>query len=190
MDRNNEAQLQAYIDAVKGRGFDASLSSVDNEKEERAKSLSVVSNFDHTAAAQLLDKSIGNAVETTIGSAGGALVASFFLSGFFNSFSEDVLVYALGLAGAYIAVLSLPLKRSEIKSKIRRSAAAFLTELEETMENECTTQVGSTTQKISTICAPWAAAARAEAARVAECLEARRELKKSLENMMIDVANL
>ena len=190
LDRNNEAQLQAYIDAVKGRGFDASLSSVDNEKEERAKSLSVVSNFDHTAAAQLLDKSIGNAVETTIGSAGGAFVASFFLSGFFNSFSEDVLVYALGLAGAYIAVLSLPLKRSEIKSKIRRSAAAFLTELEETMENECTTQVGSTTQKISTICAPWAAAARAEAARVAECLEARRELKKSLENMMIDVANL
>lgn len=191
--RNNDAQLKAYVAAVEGRGYDTSLSRTSDDAKEEAsttESMRVVTNFDHQSAAKMLDDSLCKAVETTIGSAGGAFVASFFLSGFFNSFSEDVLVYALGLAGAYIAVLSLPLKRSEIKSKIRRTAASFLTELEQTMENECTAKVNSTTQNISTICAPWEAAARAEASRVAQCLDTRRELKSALAELQRDVANL
>jgi hypothetical protein len=86
--------------------------------------------------------------------------------------------------------LSLPLKRGETKAKIRRTAETFLNELEGSMETECTKEVGQVTQSIAAICAPWEAAARAEASRVAECLDARRSLKKSLDDIMRDVANL
>jgi len=107
-----------------------------------------------------------------------------------NSFSEDVLVYALALAGAYISVLSLPLKRSEIKAKVRRTADTFLDELEQAMEKECTREVSEVGESVSTMCAPWEASARAEAARVAECIDARRRLKSSLDELLRDVANL
>ena len=149
-----------------------------------------VKPFDHDSAAKLLDDAIRKAVNSTIGSAGGAFVIAFFATGFMNSFSEDVLTYALALAGAYISVLSLPLKRVETKSKIAKTAEAFLTELEEALEKECTDEVGRVTQQITTMCAPWEAAARAESARVSDCLDLRRSLKTDLDDLTRDVANL
>ena len=198
--RNNETQLKAYADAVEARGFDTSLARLsaqwdaddagENIAASSKASMDVVTSFDHDSAARMLDESIRGAVNSTIGSAGAAFVVAFFATGYMNSFSEDVLVYALALAGAYISVLSLPLKRGETKAKIRRTAETFLNELEGSMETECTKEVGQVTQSIAAICAPWEAAARAEASRVAECLDARRSLKKSLDDIMRDVANL
>ena len=140
--------------------------------------------------ANEVTEAIRKAVNSTIGSAGGAFVIAFFATGFMNSFSEDVLTYALALAGAYISVLSLPLKRVETKSKIAKTAEAFLTELEEALEKECTDEVGRVTQQITTMCAPWEAAARAESARVSDCLDLRRSLKTELDDLTRDVANL
>ena len=187
--RNNDAQLDAYAEALKARGFDASLADAKDASSEKTSS-AVAESFDHDSAAKLLDDAIRKAVNSTIGSAGGAFVIAFFATGFMNSFSEDVLTYALALAGAYISVLSLPLKRVETKSKIAKTAEAFLTELEEALEKECTDEVGRVTQQITTMCAPWEAAARAESARVSDCLDLRRSLKTDLDDLTRDVANL
>ena len=202
--RNNDAQLKAYSEAVESRGFDTSIAKLSAEWSDEQTmdeegniietsskaSLNVASGFDHDAAAQLLDDAVRSAVNSTIGSAGGAFLVAFIATGYLNSFSEDVLVYALALAGAYISVLSLPLKRSEIKAKIRRTADTFLDELEQAMEKECTREVSEVGESVSTMCAPWEASARAEAARVAECIDARRRLKSSLDELLRDVANL
>jgi len=202
--RNNDAQLKAYSEAVESRGFDTSIARLSAEWSDEQTmdeegniietsskgSLSVASSFDHDAAAQLLDDAVRSAVNSTIGSAGGAFLVAFIATGYLNSFSEDVLVYALALAGAYISVLSLPLKRSEIKAKIRRTADTFLDELEQAMEKECTREVSDVGESVSTMCAPWEASARAEAARVAECIDTRRRLKSSLDELLRDVANL
>lgn len=189
--RNNDAQLDAYAEALKARGFDVSLADAKDAVASSEKTSSAVAeSFDHDSAAKLLDDAIRKAVNSTIGSAGGAFVIAFFATGFMNSFSEDVLTYALALAGAYISVLSLPLKRVETKSKIRKTAEAFLTELEEALEKECTDEVGRVIQKITTMCAPWEAAARAESARVSDCLDRRRLLESDLADLTRDVANL
>jgi len=202
--RNNDAQLKAYSEAVESRGFDTSIARLSAEWSDEQTmdeegniietsskgSLNVASGFDHDAAAQLLDDAVRSAVNSTIGSAGGAFLVAFIATGYLNSFSEDVLVYALALAGAYISVLSLPLKRSEIKAKIRRTADTFLDELEQAMEKECTREVSDVGESVSTMCAPWEASARAEAARVAECIDTRRRLKSSLDELLRDVANL
>mmetsp|Transcript_9173 Transcript_9173/g.30238 ORF Transcript_9173/g.30238 Transcript_9173/m.30238 type:complete len:882 (-) Transcript_9173:83-2728(-) len=195
--RNNDAQIKAYTQAVEDRGFETSLVRLaaewedDEEVEATSKvAMSVATGFDHVAAAQMLDEAIRGAVNSTVGSAAGAFFIAFVATGYLNSLTEDVLVYALAAAGAYVSVLALPLKRSETKAKIRRVAETFLKELEETMEKQCTREVSQVAQSVATLVAPWEASARAEAARVDECITKRRSLAKSLDEIKRDVANL
>jgi len=195
--RNNDAQIKAYTQAVEDRGFETSLVRLaaewedDEEVEASSKAaMSVATGFDHVAAAQMLDEAIRGAVNSTVGSAAGAFFIAFVATGYLNSLTEDVLVYALAAAGAYVSVLALPLKRSETKAKIRRVAETFLKELEETMEKQCTREVSQVAQSVATLVAPWEASARAEAARVDECITKRRSLAKSLDEIKRDVANL
>ena len=199
--RNNDAQLKAYTQAVEDRGFETSLvrlaaewedddEDVQQQSSSSKAAMKVATGFDHVAAAQMLDEAIRGAVNSTVGSAAGAFFIAFVATGYLNSMTEDILVYALAAAGAYVSVLALPLKRSETKAKIRRVAETFLKELEEAMEKECTREVSQVAQNVATLVAPWEASARAEAARVDDCITKRRSLAKSLDEIKRDVANL
>ena len=47
-------------------------------------------------------------------------------------------------AGAYAGVLNLPLRRTEVKAKVRRAATAFAAELEQALQDELAEAVDGT----------------------------------------------
>ena len=157
---------------------------------DETSALAVAAEFDHGAAAALLEEEVKSAVYATVGAAGGAFFVAVFLSGFLDSLAEDVLAFSLTAAVGYVSVLSLPLKRAETKAKVRAAAEDFLAETEKAMRAEFERKTLAATRQVLATTAPWSRAAVETENEIAANQARRDALQEALDALRRDVQSL
>jgi small GTP-binding protein len=177
-------------DAVPNRPSSADLLRRRYSATRETSALTIAAFFDHKAAAMFLEEEIKNAVYATVGAAGGAFLVAIFLSGFLDSFAEDVLAFSVTAAVGYVSVLSLPLKRADIKQKVRAVAEDFLAETEKAMRAEFERKTLAATRQVLAMTAPWSKAAVETETEIKSNQAKRDALQESLDQLRRDVQSL
>ena len=187
-----EAEMKAQKAAEERAAALPSTDSIVSKAKAAAgrSAVRVAAGFNQEAAAVLLEEEVREAVYSTVGAAGTAFFVAIFLSGFLDNLAEDVLAFSLTAAVGYVSVLSLPLKRAETKSKVRRVAESFLAEIEAAMQAEFDLKVGATVEQVRATVAPWEAAARKTEAEVAANQATRDKLAGDMEQLQREVQSL
>ncbi|KAK9804945.1 hypothetical protein WJX73_001658 [Symbiochloris irregularis] len=162
---------------------DSSASSVDT-------AAAAVAQFEPKAAASLLEEEIREAVVGTVGSAAGAGLFGVVLTWLLPTTLEDLLAASLaGLAG-YVALLNLPLKRSEAKGKLQRSADAFLQDIEAKLERELSQGLDACEEEVMGFMRPVEALTHAQVDKLQDALDRLDALFGRLEKLKARAANI
>eukprot|EP00241_Pyramimonas_parkeae_P004314 CAMPEP_0114258020 /NCGR_PEP_ID=MMETSP0058-20121206/19067_1 /TAXON_ID=36894 /ORGANISM="Pyramimonas parkeae, CCMP726" /LENGTH=840 /DNA_ID=CAMNT_0001372833 /DNA_START=335 /DNA_END=2857 /DNA_ORIENTATION=+ len=181
---NCDQQVSTYLSYVSDRGFPATAKESDDQEST---AMVAVGDFDQSAAALLLEEEVREAVSGTVGTASGATAVGLTLTAILPTTAEDLLAMTVASLVAYVGVLNLPLKRSEAKAKVRRSASKFADEIEADMEKEA---VEKLEQSLFTVCEalkPWEAANEEEVERVKQTAAKQRELQAQLKALQTRV---
>lgn len=93
-------------------------------------------------------------------------------------------------AGAYASVLNLPLKRAEVKGKLRDTAEAFAGELDKALLEESTRSIEATISGVRQAVLPWAMAAADEAAAVVDAEQRRSSCEEAVRGLQTRVRAL
>jgi len=136
--------------------------------------LTAVTEFNPRAAAALLEEEVREVIVGTAGTAVGGPLGGLLAAQVITNTLEDLLVVAVGGLASYIAVLNLPLRRAEVKSKVSKIASNFVSEVQDKMKTELETQVSDTVSRVRAMIAPLERSCEEEVARL-EAQEARRE---------------
>jgi hypothetical protein len=113
-----------------------------------------VQEFDPSAAALLLEEEVREAFLGTAGTAAGAQGLGLLAAGWLGSSLEDLLALALAGAASYVAVLNLPLRRADIKSKVAAAAGKFGDGVEAAMGAEVAGAVAGVLAEVEAALAP------------------------------------
>lgn len=87
-------------------------------------------------------------------------------------------------------MLNLPLKRAEVKGKLRETAEAFADELEKALLEESTGSIQGTMAAVRKAVLPWAMAAADEAAAVVDAEQRRSGCEDAVRNLQARVRAL
>lgn len=80
-------------------------------------------------------------------------------------------------------MLNLPLKRAEVKGKLRETAQAFADELDKALLDESTKSVEATIADVRQAVMPWAMAAADEAAAVVDAEQQRSGCEEAVRGL-------
>ncbi|KAF8065743.1 hypothetical protein HT031_002803 [Scenedesmus sp. PABB004] len=155
-----------------------------------SKSLAAVAEFKPDAARTLLEAELREAFLGTAGSAAGAQGLGLLAAGWLGNTLEDLLALTVAGLASYVAVLNLPLRRSDIKAKVARVAGGFADTVTGAMAEEAEAAVEDTAARVLAQVEPLEAAWRGELARLRDSERRRAELVEALAAMERQTANL
>ena len=130
------------------------------------------------------------AVKGTAWLAGGAVVAVLLAVSFLDNVVEDALALGVGGLLVYLSFVSVPLKRSDTKDKIRAKAAEVTEAVQSAMEEDLRAVVDPTIEAILSAVRPLGAAAADEEARLDELLRDLAQGGERLADLELEVARL
>lgn len=144
----------------------------------------------HTPIQVLLEEEIREAFLGTAGSAAGAQGLGLFAAGWLANTLEDILALSVAGLASYVSVLNLPLRRSEIKSKVGKIAGNFSESVTSAMDEELVAAVEETRKAVMAGVEPLETEWGAELEALREAEERRAALARALEAMERRAANL
>lgn len=99
-------------------------------------------------------------------------------------------LWPLAGGAAYASVLNLPLKRAEVKGKLRDTAEAFADELDKALLEESSRSIEATVVGVREAVLPWAMAAADEAAAVVDAEQRRSSCEDAVRALQARVRAL
>lgn len=155
-----------------------------------SQSVRAVLDFNISAAATLLEEEIKEAFLGTAGSAAGAQGVGLVAANMLHSGLEDILALTIAGLASYVAVLNLPLRRTEIKGKVGRLAGKFLEDLEGRMVNDLESSLESTGVDVLALLEPIETMYEEEVARLVAAEQRREKLENDLAELQQRTANM
>ena len=146
--------------------------------------------IDVATLSRKLEAEMQEAVKGTAWLAGGAAVAVLLALSFLDNVVEDALALGVGGLLIYLSFVSVPLKRSDTKDKIRARAGEITAGVQEAMEEDLRGVVDPTVDTILAAVRPLGAAAADEEARLAALLEQQERAGQTLAGLELEVARL
>ena len=137
-----------------------------------------------------LEAELQEAVSGTAWLAGGAVIAVLLALNFLDNVVEDALALGVGGLLIYLSFVSVPLKRSDTKDKIRARAGEITSSVQGAMEEDLRAVVDPTVEAILAAVRPLGAAAADEEARLAALLERQERAGQTLADLELEVARL
>ena len=172
------AQLQAEADRLAGTEASSPAAAA------------AIRAIDVAVLSRKLEAELQEAVKGTAWLAGGAAVAVLLALSFLDNVVEDALALGVGGLLIYLSFVSVPLKRSDTKDKIRARAGEITTGVQEAMEEDLRGVVNPTVEAILAAVRPLGAAAADEEARLAALLEQQERAGQTLADLELEVARL
>jgi len=136
----------------------------------------VMETFDVAATLAAVDEDLREAVMGTASAALGAPTVGLLVTSWLDNAVEDLVVVAVAAAASYASVINLPLRRSEIKAKIRTRVTDFVASVQERMQQQLARQLAASVSEIEVMVDPLERAATAEVVR----LEAQEAIRSGL----------
>jgi GTP-binding protein EngB required for normal cell division len=170
--RNSERQQTHYAAAVAQRGRGGSsppspLPSAGAATEPcSSEAWRIASSADARQEALETSQSLRGAALGSAGGAAGSLAFGAALAGVLPGGGEEALALALAASGAYVGLLSLPLRRSELKARLDGRAEALAGQLEGALCEELDAELQAATGAVEQLVGPWDAEQQAEASRL------------------------
>ena len=146
--------------------------------------------IDVAGLSRKLEAELQEAVSGTAWLAGGAVIAVLLALNFLDNVVEDALALGVGGLLIYLSFVSVPLKRSDTKDKIRARAGEITSGVQEAMEEDLRAVVDPTVEAILAAVRPLGAAAADEEARLAALLERQERAGQTLADLELEVARL
>lgn len=146
--------------------------------------------IDVAGLSRRLEAELQEAVKGTAWLAGGAVVAVLLAVSFLDNVVEDALALGVGGLLVYLSFVSVPLKRSDTKDKIRAKAAEVTEAVQSAMEEDLRAVVDPTIEAILSAVRPLGAAAADEEARLDELLRDLAQGGERLADLELEVARL
>ena len=146
--------------------------------------------IDVAGLSRRLEAELQEAVKGTAWLAGGAVVAVLLAVSVLDNVVEDALVLGVGGLLVYLSFVSVPLKRSDTKDKIRAKAAEVTEAVQSAMEDDLRTAVDPTVEAILAAVRPLGAAAADEEARLDALLRNLARGGERLADLELEVARL
>ena len=151
---------------------------------DRAGSASrAASSFDHGVAEAALEDEVREAVLGTFVSSAGALFVGLFSTAFLTGFVQDILGLSVGVLAAYVGLLNIPLRRGEIKRKVRTAVEAYTSSLQEAMKVDFDREVDALLTEVQDAVDPLLSHASMELDRVLEFESRRASFESRLEHL-------
>eukprot|EP00242_Pyramimonas_sp_CCMP2087_P009531 CAMPEP_0198219520 /NCGR_PEP_ID=MMETSP1445-20131203/74800_1 /TAXON_ID=36898 /ORGANISM="Pyramimonas sp., Strain CCMP2087" /LENGTH=163 /DNA_ID=CAMNT_0043896949 /DNA_START=16 /DNA_END=507 /DNA_ORIENTATION=- len=160
------------------------------ERTDDSTALVAIQAFSQEAAVLLLEEEMREAVYGTVGTASGATATGILATTILPTTLEDLLALTVAGVAAYVGVLNLPLKRSDAKAKVRRTALKFAQEMEDSMETEAQRILDDCVGTVLNATAPWKAAATTEVERVQANKTRAEAIQRELQALQLRVKRL
>lgn len=138
----------------------------------------------------LVEAEIRDAVNATGGTALAAVGVGFFLTLILPNTAEDLLAVSLSLLIGYVALLNLPLKRGEIKSRIRKMKDLIGGELTKQFELRLTGALEETNKKVNQMINPLEMMFKKELDQVVENEKLRSEVEANMKGLKREILNI
>eukprot|EP00210_Caulerpa_lentillifera_P008584 g8188.t1 len=138
----------------------------------------------------LVESEIRDAVNATGGTAIAAVSIGFILTLILPSTFEDILAVSISLLIGYVALLNLPLRRGEIKSKIRKLRDLIGGELMKEFDDQLSEALEDTTLKINKMINPLEIMFNNELDRVIQNEKLRSEVESNLNKLKREILNI
>ncbi|GMH39991.1 hypothetical protein BSKO_07895 [Bryopsis sp. KO-2023] len=139
---------------------------------------------------RLIEAEIRDAVNATAGTAIAAVGIGLVLTFILPYTSEDFLAVALSLVIGYVALLNLPLRRGEVKGKVRKVATEVFKEVDGGMEEDLSTGLEDCDRQVLKMTAPLEVIFEKDVERVKAAESARADLYSELERFKSRVASI
>ncbi|CAL8469427.1 g8968 [Coccomyxa elongata] len=184
------ARAGQEVDSASEGGVGAEGESGKGTESGQDTAVAALMRFEPKAAALVLEEEIREAVLGSVTSAIGAGAVGVVLTWILPNTLEDVLAIVLaGLAG-YVALLNLPLRRSEAKTKLERVANNFIKEVEERLKAELESSLDVCTVEVNGFIKPLEEATLAVVERIEDAESRRAALATQLEQLKQRAANI
>ena len=103
---------------------------------------------------------------------------------------EDLLLLTIGTMAAYVSILNLPLRRSEIKKKVNKILSSYISEVQKQMKEDLDAQMKETIKTVNSLVAPFEALCSDQVSRL-EASEAKRcSLLNDIRALQAEAANI
>lgn len=153
-------------------------------------SVAAVAEFSPRAAAALLDQELKEVVLGTASTAIGAPSFGLWLATHNDTAWQEVAALMAGGFACYVAVQNLPLRRSELKSKVATVATNFVDKVQANMAGELKAAANRLRADVLTMVAPLEAAYSAEVQRLTATDARMAALEAELEELQKRAASL
>lgn len=140
-------------------------------------------SFDHSAAEAALEEEVREAVLGTLVSSAGALFVGLFSTAILHGFVQDLLGLSVGVLVAYVGLLNIPLRRGEIKGKVKTAVEAYTRQLQAAMKADFDREIDGLMTDVQDAVDPLLSYARRELDRVLEWESRRSTFESRLEHL-------
>ena len=135
-----------------------------------------------------LEAEMQEGVLSTVWLTGTAAALVLIATSFLDNLLEDALALTVGGALVYAGLLSVPLKRSEAKDRLRRRVLEFAGKVQASMQEDLEASVQNLSASVLEVVAPLEAAAEAEIAALGGLREEKAGVERRLEAVSKEVA--
>ncbi|XP_050267089.1 probable transmembrane GTPase FZO-like, chloroplastic [Quercus robur] len=153
-------------------------------------SLRVVENLSASAASKFFEKEIREVFLGTFGGLGAAGLSASLLTSVLPTTSEDLLALGLCSAGGFLAISNFPARRQVTIDKVRKSADALATELEEAMQKDLLETIDNIESFVKIVAQPYQDAAQQRVDRLLEIQHEISDVEEEMQKLNGEIQNL
>ncbi|KAM3735301.1 hypothetical protein ACB098_10G078500 [Castanea mollissima] len=153
-------------------------------------SLRVVENLSASAASKIFEKEIREVFLGTFGGLGAAGLSASLLTSVLPTTLEDLLALGLCSAGGFLAISNFPARRQVMIDKVRKSADALATELEEAMQKDLLETIDNIESFVKIVAQPYQDAAQQRVDRLLEIQHEISDVEEEIQKLNGEIQNL
>ncbi|KAH9552434.1 hypothetical protein CY35_09G066500 [Sphagnum magellanicum] len=153
-------------------------------------SLTVLEGFDTKAAMILLEQELKEVVLSTFGGLGAAGLSASVLTSILPTTVEDLVALGICSAGGFVGVWNLPLRRADIKKKVKRVADSLTRQFQEAMQKELQESIDMVKAEVEALTRPYHKAAEEEVSRISGLKTELQRINAQLQVLRQRVQNL
>ncbi|KAK6937525.1 GTP binding domain [Dillenia turbinata] len=153
-------------------------------------SVKAVENFSASAASKLFDQEIREVFLGAFGGLGAAGLSASLLTSVLQTTLEDLLALILCSTGGLLAMSNFPARRQKVIDKVKRSADALASDLEEAMQKDLSESIANLEAFIKILGKPYQDAAQEKLDRLSGMQDELINVEKKLQKLQIEIQNL
>ncbi|KAM3687438.1 hypothetical protein ACJW31_10G075700 [Castanea mollissima] len=153
-------------------------------------SLRVVENLSASTASKIFEKEIREVFLGTFGGLGAAGLSASLLTSVLPTTLEDLLALGLCSAGGFLAISNFPARRQVMIDKVRKSADALATELEEAMQKDLLETIDNIESFVKIVAQPYQDAAQQRVDRLLEIQHEISDVEEEIQKLNGEIQNL